>query len=184
MEAVAAYLMCVYLSERDDASIICKICQVRYRLHSSCLSCITSCCVFLTFVVQLLDEHMVEFTQYERNLVPLGYFMPSATSSAFYDHRSLTPTIDKIVELSTGAIKGTSSVQLASMESMSMDISDFECSLCTGIVYEPVTVTCGHSFCCSCLRRAFDHSYTCPVCRAVLQEVCLLCEQITCFRGK
>lgn len=180
---MSAYLMCVYLSEREDLSIIFKVCQVSLCVFNT--GALTH--VFLTLcishLVQLLDEHMVEFTQYEQNLVPHGY-QPPATSSTCYDHPSLTPTIDKIVELSTGAIRGSSFAPLPSAESVSMDTSDFECSLCTGLVYEPVTVTCGHSFCCSCLRRAFDHSHTCPVCRTVLHEVCVYPNKITCILGK
>ena len=39
------------------------------------------------------------------------------------------------------------------------------------LLYDPVTVTCGHSFCLQCLNRTFDHSPFCPICRTPLGEV-------------
>lgn len=47
---------------------------------------------------------------------------------------------------------------------------DFECVLCTGLLFCPITTPCGHSFCQTCLSRAFDHSPLCPICRASLAE--------------
>lgn len=35
--------------------------------------------------------------------------------------------------------------------------SDFECTLCLKLFYEPVTTPCGHSFCRSCLHQSMDH---------------------------
>ena len=45
---------------------------------------------------------------------------------------------------------------------------DLDCILCMKLIYEPVTVPCGHTFCKSCLLRAADHNSSCPVCRRVL----------------
>ena len=67
--------------------------------------------------------------------------------------------------------------------------TDMECMLCKGCVafkcciscviffcvssllFEPVTASCGHTFCRECLYRVLDHAQTCPVCRATLIEV-------------
>lgn len=43
-----------------------------------------------------------------------------------------------------------------------------ECSICTKLLYEPVTTPCGHTFCRACLSRAIDFIDTCPLCRDVL----------------
>lgn len=43
------------------------------------------------------------------------------------------------------------------------------------LLFCPITTPCGHSFCQSCLSRAFDHSPFCPICRASLAEVCCMC---------
>jgi hypothetical protein len=52
-----------------------------------------------------------------------------------------------------------------------LDETDLECVLCTCILFNPVTVPCGHSFCQTCLARLFDHSPYCPVCRSSLGEM-------------
>ncbi|KAG5178114.1 hypothetical protein JKP88DRAFT_264727, partial [Tribonema minus] len=46
--------------------------------------------------------------------------------------------------------------------------SDFECSLCLRLFYEPVSIACGHSYCRGCLRRALRFKASCPICRAPL----------------
>ena len=48
------------------------------------------------------------------------------------------------------------------------DTDDLNCSLCFKLLYEPVTIACGHTFCRRCLRRCLDHSNRCPQCRVVL----------------
>lgn len=50
-----------------------------------------------------------------------------------------------------------------------LDPSDFECSLCMRLFYEPVTTPCGHTFCKSCLQRSLDHSPQCPLCKESLR---------------
>ena len=52
-------------------------------------------------------------------------------------------------------------------ESMN-DIDDHNCSLCFKLLYEPVTTSCGHSFCQGCLMRSMDYSNRCPACRTIL----------------
>lgn len=44
-----------------------------------------------------------------------------------------------------------------------------ECSVCYGVMYNPVTVKCGHAFCKDCLIRCLDHKPACPVCREDLR---------------
>ncbi|MCJ8734578.1 hypothetical protein PDJAM_G00237050 [Pangasius djambal] len=50
-----------------------------------------------------------------------------------------------------------------------LDPSDFECSLCMRLFYDPVTTPCGHSFCKNCLQRSLDHSPQCPLCKESLR---------------
>uniref|UniRef100_A0A8C8RK83 LON peptidase N-terminal domain and ring finger 1 n=1 Tax=Pelusios castaneus TaxID=367368 RepID=A0A8C8RK83_9SAUR len=51
-----------------------------------------------------------------------------------------------------------------------IDVSDFECSLCMRLFFEPVTTPCGHTFCKSCLERCLDHAPQCPLCKESLKE--------------
>lgn len=44
--------------------------------------------------------------------------------------------------------------------------AELECQICVQILHNPVTSSCGHTFCQSCLARAYDHSDKCPLCRA------------------
>uniref|UniRef100_A0A668UFN7 E3 ubiquitin/ISG15 ligase TRIM25-like n=1 Tax=Oreochromis aureus TaxID=47969 RepID=A0A668UFN7_OREAU len=51
-----------------------------------------------------------------------------------------------------------------------LDEEKFFCSICLDLLNEPVTTSCGHSFCKSCIRNHWDAedqkgTYTCPQCR-------------------
>ncbi|XP_025828821.1 LON peptidase N-terminal domain and RING finger protein 1-like [Agrilus planipennis] len=50
-----------------------------------------------------------------------------------------------------------------------INASDFECILCSQCLLDPVTTTCGHTFCRSCLARVLDHGLSCPLCMDVLR---------------
>ncbi|XP_015922993.1 LON peptidase N-terminal domain and RING finger protein 1-like [Parasteatoda tepidariorum] len=47
---------------------------------------------------------------------------------------------------------------------------DFECSLCLQTFLEPITTSCGHTFCRRCLLRWFDHKPSCPLCKSHLNS--------------
>ncbi|KAM9319410.1 LON peptidase N-terminal domain and RING finger protein 2 [Gastrophryne carolinensis] len=51
-----------------------------------------------------------------------------------------------------------------------VDASDFECSLCMRLFYEPVATPCGHTFCLKCLERCLDHNPHCPLCKENLSK--------------
>jgi Lon protease-like protein len=42
---------------------------------------------------------------------------------------------------------------------------ELDCLVCYNTMQDPITTTCGHTFCRRCLMRAMDHSSICPVCR-------------------
>jgi hypothetical protein len=46
--------------------------------------------------------------------------------------------------------------------------TEMDCQICYSLFYDPLTTSCGHTFCRSCLRRILDHSRICPVCRRKL----------------
>lgn len=45
---------------------------------------------------------------------------------------------------------------------------DLDCVLCGESMLEPVTTSCGHSFCKECLIRVLDHQPVCPLCKKLL----------------
>ncbi|XP_029114738.1 LON peptidase N-terminal domain and RING finger protein 1 [Scleropages formosus] len=51
-----------------------------------------------------------------------------------------------------------------------VEATDFECSLCMRLFFEPVTTPCGHTFCRSCLERCLDHTPQCPLCKKSLKQ--------------
>lgn len=43
---------------------------------------------------------------------------------------------------------------------------ELECQVCTQLFHDPITSSCGHTFCQKCLTRSLDHSDKCPLCRS------------------
>jgi hypothetical protein len=49
---------------------------------------------------------------------------------------------------------------------MTKEVLDtMECTVCTELLLDPVTTSCGHTFCRGCLRQSLDHNTKCPMCR-------------------
>ncbi|KAM9789400.1 E3 ubiquitin/ISG15 ligase TRIM25-like [Neosynchiropus ocellatus] len=51
-----------------------------------------------------------------------------------------------------------------------VDRDQFSCSICLEVLKDPVTIPCGHSYCCSCIRNYWDQDeylgvFLCPQCR-------------------
>ncbi|RDW70059.1 PUA protein [Coleophoma crateriformis] len=46
--------------------------------------------------------------------------------------------------------------------------SELDCQVCYALFLDPLTTTCGHTFCRKCLHRVLDHSNLCPICRRLL----------------
>ncbi|XP_059506568.1 LON peptidase N-terminal domain and RING finger protein 1-like isoform X2 [Stegostoma tigrinum] len=51
-----------------------------------------------------------------------------------------------------------------------LNISDFECSVCARLLFEPVTTPCGHTFCKKCVERCLDYRPCCPLCKEDLRK--------------
>ncbi|XP_050539755.1 LON peptidase N-terminal domain and RING finger protein 2-like [Daktulosphaira vitifoliae] len=49
-----------------------------------------------------------------------------------------------------------------------LEESDFNCVLCCGMLKNPVTTPCGHTYCMDCLEHNFDYSFHCPLCLTAL----------------
>jgi len=64
-----------------------------------------------------------------------------------------------------------------------LDIEQFECPLCSSLLFEPIVTCCGHVFCRRCILRGMDHDNKCPLCRVVIHVtpehgICKFIEQI------
>ncbi|KAI1799922.1 hypothetical protein F4811DRAFT_565157 [Daldinia bambusicola] len=46
--------------------------------------------------------------------------------------------------------------------------TEMDCQVCYALFLDPLTTTCGHTFCRSCLHRILDHSDLCAICRRPL----------------
>ncbi|KAI4283631.1 MAG: hypothetical protein L6R38_002051 [Xanthoria sp. 2 TBL-2021] len=46
--------------------------------------------------------------------------------------------------------------------------SELDCQVCYGLMLDPLTTNCGHTFCRKCVARILDHSNLCPICRRTL----------------
>ena len=43
--------------------------------------------------------------------------------------------------------------------------TELDCQVCYALMLDPLTTTCGHTFCRKCVARVLDHSTMCPICR-------------------
>lgn len=68
-----------------------------------------------------------------------------------------------------GDMQDGSTSLLRSLETNLEDLKTLvTCRVCIRLLYEPYTISCGHTFCYSCLRQWFDRDpthKTCPDCR-------------------
>ncbi|KAI9771745.1 MAG: hypothetical protein M1835_006394 [Candelina submexicana] len=46
--------------------------------------------------------------------------------------------------------------------------NELDCQVCYATMLDPLTTSCGHTFCRKCLTRVLDHSNICPICRRLL----------------
>lgn len=46
--------------------------------------------------------------------------------------------------------------------------NELDCQVCYALVLDPLTTSCGHTFCRKCVARVLDHSNLCPLCRRLL----------------
>ncbi|KAK2765158.1 hypothetical protein FQN54_008857 [Arachnomyces sp. PD_36] len=48
--------------------------------------------------------------------------------------------------------------------------NELDCLVCYALMLNPLTMSCGHTFCRNCVARVLDHSNLCPICRRRVQR--------------
>ncbi|KAI1425964.1 ATP-dependent protease La domain-containing protein [Xylaria sp. FL1777] len=46
--------------------------------------------------------------------------------------------------------------------------TEMDCQVCYALFLDPLTTTCGHTYCRTCIHRILDHSDLCPICRRTI----------------
>jgi Lon protease-like protein len=64
-------------------------------------------------------------------------------------------TDDKVDALDTATLEDLREVVRA----------ELECQVCYAVMVDPLTTSCGHTFCRRCVARVLDHANLCPICR-------------------
>ncbi|PKU36211.1 lon peptidase n-terminal domain and ring finger protein 2 [Limosa lapponica baueri] len=122
-------------------------------------------------------SHHVLDLYFEDNKKSLGAILSSLPgvglkrklSSDLRDLQSLDVP-NKIPKKDADVLPENTAVTSGEIPTTLVDASDFECSLCMRLFYEPVTTPCGHTFCLKCLERCLDHNPHCPLCKEKLSE--------------
>ena len=73
-------------------------------------------------------------------------------------YRTLSPKEDSYETLDTAL--------LANMKEATK--AELDCHVCFGLMLDPLTTNCGHTFCRGCVARVLDHTTMCPICRRTL----------------
>jgi Lon protease-like protein len=80
----------------------------------------------------------------------------------YFSEVAYTPVIsgtdDRIEALDTAVLENLKEVIRA----------ELECQVCYAVMVDPLTTSCGHTFCRRCVARVLDHSNLCPICRRQL----------------
>ncbi|KAK5092950.1 hypothetical protein LTR70_005186 [Exophiala xenobiotica] len=67
------------------------------------------------------------------------------------------------------ASETTAPLDIAVLESFKEIVrAELECQVCYSLMVDPLTTTCGHTYCRKCVARVLDHSTLCPACRRPL----------------
>ncbi|KAK5828014.1 PUA-like domain-containing protein [Linnemannia elongata] len=97
--------------------------------------------------------------------------LSSSTSSASSAHVAVAPPILKDLETSSEPAPTPNFYQHVSqvIETLRPKIQqETECQVCFLVFDQPLTTSCGHTLCKSCLITSLDHNPNCPLCRRKL----------------
>ncbi|PFH58165.1 hypothetical protein XA68_14088 [Ophiocordyceps unilateralis] len=81
--------------------------------------------------------------------------LPFKADALFYDEPASREKADECDSRVLGTLQKTMRVEM-------------DCQICYGLLYDPLTTECGHTFCRACLLCVFTKPRRCPVCRREL----------------
>ncbi|KAK5957121.1 hypothetical protein OHC33_001490 [Knufia fluminis] len=94
-----------------------------------------------------------------------AFLMADAGELNYHSELAFTP-------LMHGAGRDIKTVDAAVAENLTETVrAELECHVCYCLMVDPLTTSCGHTFCRKCVARVLDHSTLCPACRRPLSSM-------------
>jgi len=84
-------------------------------------------------------------------------------------NKKLCGVLDKVEEGVRSILTMNWKQENRHIDPKAVDKDDFDCSLCFRLLWHPVTTSCGHTYCKSCIDRSLDHKRECPLCKTTLE---------------
>jgi len=84
-------------------------------------------------------------------------------------NRQLCKVLDKVEKAVEAVLTQNSQQKNRHIDPAAVDPSDFDCSLCFRMLWQPTTTLCGHTYCKACIDRSLDHKRECPLCKTALE---------------
>jgi len=86
-------------------------------------------------------------------------------------NKKLCSVLDKVDEGVRNILTMNCQQEDRHIDPKAVDKDDFDCSLCFRLLWHPVTTSCGHTYCKSCIDRSLDHKRECPLCKTALKAL-------------
>jgi len=158
-EALIALLFCSALEKSPQSDICTEIAKVLMTIINS--------------AAKQHNQHREDLScGSEDSLSGTEELEPRAASNKIpiYSYPKLHRLVDRINGDMERLAKSKVNTAFRTVDCSAVDSSDFECTLCCRLLWQPVTTPCGHSFCRTCLDRCLDHNPSCPLCKTSLLE--------------
>ncbi|KIW91573.1 uncharacterized protein Z519_07540 [Cladophialophora bantiana CBS 173.52] len=126
----------------------------------------------------LLEENLngLELVDTSSEVTPQPRVLPGGRIAATYflaDMGELSYSSDvTYTPVDAGTADTIRAADVALLENLREAVRvELECQVCYQIMLDPLTTSCGHTFCRRCFCRAMDHTNHCPMCRRLLPLV-------------
>ena len=55
-------------------------------------------------------------------------------------------------------------------QKVNIDVNELQCSICSRLLFHPITTECGHTFCQECMKESLEYGPKCPRCGKTLND--------------